>query len=109
MDNLSYLCSLRHDPDTNVDAVWLNFVVQKNNYQEMEHFVQLAETIGADAVEFQKLTNWGTFCEQEYLERDVFHQENPEYGAACETLKKLLKKGSTKIEIVQNILSPDMQ
>lgn len=108
VDNLSYLRSLRRDPDTNVDAVWFNFVVQKNNYQEMEAFVQMAETMGADGVEFQRLTNWGTFYEGEYLDRDVFQKENPEYEVAYAILKRLLEKGSGKIEIAQNILSGHM-
>ena len=105
VDNLSYLCSLRHDPDRNVDAVWFNFVVQKNNYQEMEAFVQMAEAMGADGVDFQRLTNWGTFCEEEYLDRDVFQKEHKEYAAASGILKRLLEQGSGKLEIVQNILS----
>lgn len=105
MENLAYLCGLRRDPDWNADAVWLNFVIQKNNYREMEAFVQMAEAMGADGVDFQRLTNWGTFCEEEYLDRDVFQKEHKEYAAASGILKRLLEQGSGKLEIVQNILS----
>lgn len=37
----------------------------------MEQFIGLAKTVGADYVNFQKLTNWDTFCEEEYKQYDV--------------------------------------
>lgn len=104
-ENLVYLCKLRNTPQAHVNYICLNFVVQSNNYQEMEDFVTMAENLGVDAVEFQKLGNWGTFSEQEYLERNVLDSENPHYTAAMETLQRILEKAATRnIEIIQNIL-----
>ena len=104
MENLTYLCELRKDPKAHVDWVRLNFVVQDNNYYEMEDFVAMAENLGADAVEFQKLGNWGTFSEQEYREKDVLDSRNPHHKNVMEILQRILEKGSDKIDIIQNIL-----
>lgn len=103
-ENLACLCRLRKDPGAHVDRVGLNFVVQDNNYQEMEAFVAMAESLGVDAVEFQKLGNWGTFPERQYREKDIWDHGHPRYGAAMESLRKILEKGSRKVEIIQNII-----
>lgn len=103
-DNLGYLCKLRKDSTTHIDWVTLNFVVQDNNYREMEDFVAMAEDLGADAVEFQKLGNWGTFSEEEYREKDVLDKTSPHNKAVMEILRRILEKGSDKIEIIQNII-----
>ncbi len=57
-----------------------------------------------DKVEFQKLGNWGTFSEQEYMKKDVLNSRNPHHEAAIDTLQRILEKGSRKIDIIQNIL-----
>ena len=104
LENLVYLCKLRNTPMAHVNWICLNFVVQSNNYLEMEDFVTMAENLGADAVEFQKLGNWGTFSEQEYREKDVLDSRNPHCKNAVEILQRILEKGSDKIDIIQNIL-----
>lgn len=44
----------------------INFVVQKNNYQEMVPFVKWGEKLGVDEVFFTKILNWGTYTEEEF-------------------------------------------
>lgn len=103
-ENLAYLCKLRKDPDAHVDHICLNFVVQDNNYHEMKAFTAMAEELGVDAVEFQKLTNWGTYSEQEFIGKDVLNSNHPCHEVVINTLKELLEPSSRKIEIIQNIL-----
>lgn len=58
----------------------MNFVVQKNNYQEMRAFVELAQSVKADVVMFQQITNWGTFDEAEFRRRAVHHSSHPDHA-----------------------------
>lgn len=59
-----------------------NYVVQANNWREMESFVNLAEGWGADKIKFSQLVNWGTFSPEEYNLRAVHlssHVEFPDF------------------------------
>lgn len=103
-ENLSYLCKLRNTPEAHVDWIGLNFVVQGNNYHEMEDFVAMAKNLGVDAVEFQRLGNWGTFSEQEYKSNDVLDHNNPRYAEVINILKEIMKKDNGRLEIIQNVL-----
>lgn len=101
--NLVYLCNLRKDLRAHVDYICLSFIVQDNNFWEMPAFVTMGEELGVDAVEFQKLGNWGTFSESEYKKKDVLDTDNPHYASAVKILQDILK-GNCSIEIIQNII-----
>lgn len=58
-----------------VSFLRLNFVVQKENYKEMIPFVEWAENLGADAVFFTKVLNWGTFTEEEFKEISMMEED----------------------------------
>lgn len=44
----------------------MNFVVQRENYQEMVPFVQWGEELGVDEIFFTKILNWGTYTPEEF-------------------------------------------
>lgn len=44
----------------------MNFVVQRENYQEMIPFVEWGEELGTDEIFFTKILNWGTYTEEEF-------------------------------------------
>nr|WP_300786823.1 radical SAM protein [uncultured Acetatifactor sp.] len=46
----------------------MNFVVQRDNYQEMVPFVQWGEALGVDEVFFTKILNWGTYTAEEFAQ-----------------------------------------
>lgn len=54
-----------------------NYVISKKNYDEISEFTHMAKEIGASAVNFTLLGNWGTFTEEEYkrirVTDDEFH------------------------------------
>lgn len=54
-----------------------NYVISKKNYYEISEFIQMAKEVGASAVNFTLLGNWGTFTEEEYkrirVTDDEFH------------------------------------
>ena len=102
-ENMSYISKVRGTKSSNVEFLCLHFVVQKDNYLQMKDFIQLGEKWNADAVEFQRMANWGTVENEEYIEKDVFHPQNMHYMEAKEILQELIKT-SNEIKIVQNIL-----
>lgn len=54
----------------------LAFVVSRNNYREMPAFVELGKSVGATAIHFSKLQNWGTYTPEEYNELSMFDSKN---------------------------------
>jgi len=46
----------------------INFVVQKNNYLDMERFVEWGLELNVDEVFFTKILNWGTYSKEEFKE-----------------------------------------
>ena len=65
----------------------LNFVVQKNNYHEIEKFVELAMQKGAQAC-FQKLHNWGHWTAEWWGDNNVVDRTKNEYTQAVAMLAK---------------------
>lgn len=101
--NLAFIRELRKNIDNKIEFVCLNFVIQQNNFRQIEDFMKFAEEYDADAVEFQRLGNWGTFSDEEFKQRNVFDSSHLLYAEACQGLKDVLSK-EWKVKIVQNIL-----
>lgn len=74
-----------------------SFVVQDSNYTEMEVFYDLMYSIFGKRVDvfFGKITNWGTFSEDEYKLKQVWDENHPEH--------QLFKKEFNKIWKNQNL------
>ena len=64
-----------------IDAMELVFVVQQENFHEMSAFVDLAKRVGATSVYFERITNWGTFSQEEYARKAVFSPTHSEHAA----------------------------
>ena len=69
LENLAFLGRVRKADGFN----WfrLDFVVQRRNYTEMGDFVDLARRVGADAVYFLRLRNWGHTAPDEFRAMDI--------------------------------------
>jgi len=67
----------------------MRMVVQQTNFREMEEFYQQAKSIGADVVEYSRLTDWGTYAANEFQQHDVFDIEHPEYHEAQQCLDRV--------------------
>lgn len=78
-ENLAFAGELRRDGL--VSNYQLVFVVQAENYREMGDACDLAERLGADEIFFSRMTNWGTFSDEEYRSKAVFLPTHPEHGA----------------------------
>lgn len=69
MKNLEMIADLHRRGK--VRELILNFVVQRDNFQEMPSFVKLGKSLGVDFVEFQHLCNFGNLTEEEFVNRSL--------------------------------------
>lgn len=81
----------------------LNFVVQKENFRQMECFVNLGKQWSADVIFFQLMTNWGTLSNEEFLQKNVLTPQNPCFEEAITTLKRLTEDVEG-IKVIENVL-----
>jgi len=67
-----------------------DFVVQDYNFLEMPAFVDLGNRFGADRVFFQRIINWGTYSNEDFLKRAIYKEDHPRYQEfikICESTK----------------------
>ena len=67
-------------------------VVQKSNLDEMVDFYQFSKSFSADLVEYTRLTNWGTWTQQEFAQNDVGAPEHTQYQTLLEKFSILKNK-----------------
>lgn len=101
--NLAFIREWRKRADNKIEFLCLHFVIQENNFREIEEFVKFGEEYGADVVEFQRLGNWGTFSDEEFRCRNVLDINHVLYDEARQKLETAMAK-EWKVKIVQNIL-----
>lgn len=82
--NMEFVSELRKA--NRVKRLQLDFVVQNNNFLEMARFVEYAKSWNADVVYFSVLNNWGTFSNEEYLERAVHNPAHKNHAKLIEVL-----------------------
>ena len=65
-----------------------NFVVQRQNYQEMIPFVEWGKRLGVDELFFTKILNWGTYSREEFRDISMMEEDGitpkPELQAILE-------------------------
>jgi hypothetical protein len=76
-----------------IRRLWINFVVQKENYREMLDFVELGDRIGADQVWFQRVVNYGAYDEVTFADIDVTSTQHPEHSELLGMLRHPLLSG----------------
>ena len=90
-----------------VDHYELVFTVQRENYREMAGAVDLAKNVGAHAVSFAPMTNWGTFSDSDYADKAVFlpsHREHQEFLKEMEDPR--LREATALLGSLQEFLRP---
>ncbi len=58
----------------------LDFVVQADNFREMEKFIHIGQSVGADFVAFSMVLDWGTWTPEQYRQKCVWKQNHPEFN-----------------------------
>ena len=85
--NIAYLNSVRYDYNF---QVWSDFVVQKINYKEIPKYIRLAENLGVDQINLQKITDWGTCgTKEKFDDVAVWKETHDEYLAYTEIVKNI--------------------
>lgn len=75
LNNLKFISTLP------IKKIKTSFVVQNTNYSEMETFYNLMYSIFGERVivVFSKITNWGTFSENEFKLKQIWSDAHPEH------------------------------
>ena len=82
LENLKFLHSLRRSGQ--IGGLTFSFTYQRDNFREMQEFVEFGRAYGADKINFEPLQNVGAFTEEEYRVRAVHksdHRLYPEFLA----------------------------
>jgi MoaA/NifB/PqqE/SkfB family radical SAM enzyme len=91
MKNLDFLAEMRRSGE--LRQLWLNFVVQKDNFREMLDFVKLGTRLGVDQIWFQKVVNYGAYDEKTFADIDVTSPGHPQHSELLEILRNPLLSG----------------
>lgn len=83
LENLDYVKSLRERGD--IKALEISMVVQALNFLEMPAFVGLGRAIGADAIGFEMIRDWGVYT-PEAFEAVYVGPDNPRSAELIEVL-----------------------
>jgi molybdenum cofactor biosynthesis enzyme MoaA len=57
-----------------------DFVVQLDNYKEIPAFIDLCQELGIDKINWQKMWNWGTWSQEEFLNKNIYRSDHPQYA-----------------------------
>ena len=86
LENCAHLDSIHNQhPNFEIDY---DFVVQRENYQEMKQFVELilSRFPHCRGIAFSLLADWGTWSGPEYQDKAVWQETHPEYEKLLECL-----------------------
>ena len=85
MNNLEFISTIKME-NKNV-----SFVVQDTNYMEMEDFYILMNKIFKNNINifFNKITNWGTYSDSEFMIKQIWNENHPEFKMFLSQLKKI--------------------
>lgn len=91
MNNLKFITKI-----PSIKFYSFSFVVQDTNYKEMYDFYKMIEKLMTERnsptdydVFYNKITNWGTYTDEEFLKKDVTNPNNSEHKEFLENLEKM--------------------
>jgi MoaA/NifB/PqqE/SkfB family radical SAM enzyme len=89
MNNLYFISTIK-----TLKSIKTSFVVQRSNYKEMCIFYDKMYSIFGNNVQifFGKITNWGTFSEEEFENVMVWNESHPEHEEFKKELNKIWRK-----------------
>lgn len=87
IENLKFISTI-----PSLKRIKTSFVVQQKNYKEMKQFYDLMTSIFPKYIHvyYNKITNWGTFTEEEFLKEQVWNSNHPEYKEFIKEVNKTL-------------------
>jgi len=90
IDNLAYIKVQSRIYDFSIK---LNFVLYKDNVNDIEHFIKLCDAYNIDGI-ITRINDWGTF--NNFDDVDVLSQNNKLYNYTCQKIIDITKKYGTK-------------
>ncbi len=85
MKNLEYLSGMRRS--NRIASLQMNFVVQQANFREIPAFIDLADSLSADSIWFQRVVNYGAYDEATFARTDVASPSHPEHQELLSILR----------------------
>jgi len=85
IENLEFLVQKRKEGYFKL--MRLDFVVQSDNFQEMPAFIDIAEKLGVDKLQFSMVTDWGTWTKEEYESKCIWKENHPQFDAFIKVMK----------------------
>ena len=76
--NLIYLSGLRQRGA--FKSFGINFVVQHDNFRELPDFVKLGLELRVDFILLQRMFNFGSFTQEEFVQKDICSSVHPDHG-----------------------------
>ncbi len=70
-----------------IDDYHITFVVQTENFREMGAAVDIAKEVGAPLIYFSKISNWGTFTDDEFRKITPYNESHPLYEEFVECMQ----------------------
>lgn len=93
LENLDWLKEIKKQTNA---TVLLKFVLQKDNWHDMENFADLCESHGFNGV-INRLEDWGTW--KDFAKHDVIGNAlNPDHASAMQALKHVYRRVSTQLQ-----------
>jgi MoaA/NifB/PqqE/SkfB family radical SAM enzyme len=86
ISNMKFLADLRRQKKLNL--LQARFVVQKENYVEMEEFARSFLKRGCDVIEFALLVDWQSWTPQKFHDQCVWEKGHPEREKFLKSLSK---------------------
>lgn len=90
-EHIRYVCKLKKEK--RIKRVILNFVIQRDNYNELELFVLWGKSLGVDYFNITFLDNWGTWSDEEFKKICMYEKEKEPLPELQTELNKLKKYG----------------
>jgi len=91
MSNLEFISNIEK-----IETLIFSFVVQQNNFREMEQFILLIDKLFKHTkintvIQFQKVVKWPSMSDERYKIMKIWEPSNPEYYDFVKELEKINK------------------
>ena len=90
MENCDFIYTI---PD--LKLIKVSFVMQQKNYKEINQFYHLMISKFKEkaSIYYGKITNWGTFTEEQFLKEQIWNSEHPEHQEFVKEIQRTLPAG----------------
>jgi wyosine [tRNA(Phe)-imidazoG37] synthetase (radical SAM superfamily) len=94
MKNLSFISNIE-----TIETIIFSFVVQQNNFREMEQFVLLIDKLFKHTkintvIQFQRVLQWPSISDERYKDMKIWEPSNPDYHEFLIELEKIKSYGN---------------